>query len=145
MSATVYALAVGAYSDYHIKALFPTEELAEEAVKANKGDDRWHDESRVEAFILYDEIPERITVYRVQEVIWDNGETTDYRADESTNLPWNQWYDFNENGRPEVRYVRAPVHRNKGGRLEVSGTDQQAVNQAFGDDKAKLLAKAAGI
>jgi hypothetical protein len=140
----VWAVSQGSYSDYSVKALFPTKKLAEAARVAHAAEEEW-DEGRVEWFYLYDEVPEPVTAYYMTETLWDNGDTSDMYERAETRLPWNHWNAPPANGRPQVWFVRAPVHENKGGRLDVKGYDLQAVRQAFGDRKGMERAKRMGL
>ena len=145
MSKKMWALSSGSYSDYRVKVLFASKKLAEEAVRADNADKESWGESFSEVFEVYDTVPEMVTVHVWQEAIYDDGTTSDFRASAHSHLPWNHYWDYAENGRPKVRFVRAPMYHNRGGRLEVSGTDEQAVKQAFTDNKARILAEAQGL
>lgn len=141
----VYSLSDGEYSDYRVKALFPTRDLAERAVEAHEADpESWGYGSHIEEFWVYSEIPEKSTAYHLMADIWDDGTVGAEGLNVEQALPWNHLHGPPPK-RPNVRYVRAPIHKNKGGRLEVYGSDEQSVRQAFGDNKARILAEQAGI
>lgn len=141
----VWAITTGAYSDYSVRALFSSKRAAKQAAEANnKDEDGWHRDTEIEVFYLYDEVPVKVTEFFYQVEIWDDGRVTNERNHATTCLPWNHLWGLPK-ARPDVRYVRAPMYRDKGGRLEVRGTDEQAVKQAFSDNKARLLAEAKGV
>jgi hypothetical protein len=134
----LWALTAGSYSDYQVHALFPTKKLAEAGVEAhNKDKEAWIEGAQVETLYLYDEVPEPTTSWKYQAELWDDGLTTNEYLDSTTALPWNHLRGEAPK-RPKVRYVRAPIYNNKGGRLEVYGSDEQAVKQAFSDNKARI-------
>jgi hypothetical protein len=63
-----------------------------------------------------------------------------YRGRASTTSSRENWLAPEQLSKPVTwRWVRAPVHDGKGGRLEVYGTDEQRVRQTFSDRKAQLL------
>lgn len=144
MGDTLYALSQGAYSDYHVLALFTSKKLAEQALEAHKADEEWSRDARIEEFDLFDELPEPVTEHYYQVEIWDDGRVTNENIRQATHLPWNH-LDGTPKPRPHVRWVRAPMYRDQGGRLEVRGSDEQAVKQAFSDNKARILAEIEGI
>lgn len=138
MSKKIWALSSGVYSDYTVHALFTTKELAEQAAEVHRGhEDYRYEEPRVEEFYLYEEIPERVTIYKYQTNIWDDGTETDVRQNFETGFPWQHWRAV---VRVRSRYVRAPFHNDRGGRLEVWGTDEKAVAKTFSDKRAMIMA-----
>ncbi len=140
-----YAVVSGSYSDYTVHAIF-TNRLAALEAAVQHGQDDTYSAADVEDIVLYEDVPEKETIYRMIQTIWDDGRVQDdLRQDSDTRLPWNTWYDAPRDGRPKVRYVRAPMHKDKGGRLEVFGRDEQAVKQAFSDRKAQILAGPQGL
>lgn len=147
---TVWGLTTGSYSDYQVRALFTTRELAEQAVEAHNATDRYSwDGASVEAFTFYDYVPEQVTVWTYVVTIWEKGANKGKVAGEDlrseTDYPWKFHYDETPTRRPQVQFIRAPVHRGLGGRLVVRGTDEQAVKQAFSDNKARILAGVEGL
>jgi hypothetical protein len=141
----IYAVTTGSYSDYRVKALFTSKKLAKAAAEATAADtESWYGDASVETFHIYDEVPEKATAWYYQANLWDDGTVTEERLTSDTALPWNLLWG-EAPARPSVRFVRAPIHKNKGGRLEVRGSDEQAVKQAFSDNKARILAEKAGI
>lgn len=136
---TVWALTSGSYSDYGIEAIFTTEKAALAASKLKEDEYDWHDYN-VESFILYDEVPEEVTLYEMVEVIVDGSPSyvSTTKVTSKTKYPWMFLWGT-PRARPHVRYVRAPVYKGKAGRLEVHGNDKQAVQQAFSDQRGVIL------
>ncbi len=139
----VYAISEGSYSDYRVRAIFKTRKLAEEAIARARTVSRYDDDwNEVEEYDLYDQVPQPITTYRLTQDLWDDGtEGPEYRT-VSTAMPWD--WDVAPR-RPEVRFVRAPIHRDKGGRLEVAARTEAAARKAFRDRKARWRAEVEGI
>jgi len=134
---TVWSYSTGSYSAYQVRALFTTKEAAEAAEYAASTDE----EAFVEEFTLYDEVPERVTLYLVREWIGVSGETRDHYEVAETEFPWSIYAAYDPGGRPTVKYDRTD-YGGPGGYLVVWGVDRQAVEQAFGDRRGELLAKA---
>lgn len=143
---TVYAMSSGEYSDYAIKALFETKELAEAACIADKANDRYssYDDNRVETFYLYDEVPEPLTRYFMSVEIFDDGTTGLESERAEAGMPWSFWDDPVTN-RPQVRWHRPPYISNRGAVLSVWGSDLKGVQKAFSDRKYKILAELKGL
>lgn len=139
----------GSYSDYQVYAVFPTRGSAEEALANYQAteSDGWGGPDMVEAIPFYGpgDKPRQVVTHDWQINVWDDGTTSSPHAHDSPG-PWKdqrtEW-DFHQlypaGPRPSVRWVRAPIHNNKGGRLEVRGTDERAVAQAFSDNLARIL------
>jgi len=93
----------------------------------------------VVSYLVLDEMPEPITQYSMVEEISDANpsyiNTTVVK--EETKYEWMFWDRVPSGGR--ARYVRAPVHNSKAGRLEVKGDDKQAVQQVFSDARGVIL------
>lgn len=139
MSTTVWAVTSGSYSDYRVKALFPTEELANLAI-AN-APPYWNGYD-VEAFELFDELPANIAIYERMATIWDDGEVLnhDHVPILRVEAAWDLTYP--DRAVPvRWRWVRAPVHEQRdGGRLLVFGIDEERVMRVFSDKRAEILA-----
>jgi hypothetical protein len=141
----IYAVTTGSYSDYRVRSLFTSKKLAKTAAEATgKEDDSWYSDAEVEEFYLYDHVPEPVTEFYYQAELWDDGRVTNEHQRSETRLPWTHLWGVPPK-RPDVRYVRAPMYKGKAGRLEVRGSNEQAVKQSFSDNKARILAEKAGI
>ena len=134
----VWALSQGEYSDYSVIALFTTKKLAEEAAGLNNSD-RWS-RAFVEEFVLYDETVETVDEYKIMQDIWDaDALIPEPTVTHTVKMPWAFW-DGEPPKRAKVRWVRAPIHQGKGGRLEVRGRDRDAVVKAYTDNAARIIA-----
>lgn len=133
---TVWVVSSGDYSDYRVHCAAPSKKAAQEIVDVLNGADEW-----IKYFV--ERVPvieqaERITVYGFEAVIADAGTVCNsvLHRDE-----WNVNPLYPERLRPvTVRWVRAPIYHQAGGRLEVYGTDRDRVRKTFSDMKAQLLA-----
>lgn len=132
---TIYAIASGEYSDYRVMAVAESKELAEAWAEALRTDeDGWHDDARVEEMVFVDEPPARQHFVYLNQDLWNDGSEGDLRISESDKYPID--YEEPSPVRPRVRFVRAPVHGGKGGRLEVTGRDKQSVMKVYTEQVA---------
>lgn len=134
----VWALSKGSYSDYRVLAIFETEKDAKAALQQNHAitPDEWDQADRIEPMWYYPTgaVPQQVTRYDMNQDLWDDGTTGTFH--DRSFVEWEYDMLFYVGARPRVRQVRAPIHKGEGGRLEVRGTDQQAVRQAFSDHVA---------
>ena len=137
----IWAVTRGSYSDYRVQALFATKEQAQHhlAVARGTSGDIWNRPEDIEEFDFYDEgeEPVLVTEYSRMAEVWDDGRVTQEREGVRTEWDYDPLFG-RPTARPSVRFVRAPIHKDKGGRLEIRGTDKQAVDQAFSDNLAQL-------
>jgi hypothetical protein len=134
----VYVIASGEYSDYRVLAMVDgTEKQAEDlARRANLNND--YRDYRAEALPVVAPDVQQIVCLSMQENIWDDGTTDEHHVRLDTRWPFDLLWE--EEGRPvAAQWVRAPIHRGVGGRLEVRGTDHERVRKTFGDLRAALL------
>jgi len=136
---TVWAVTRGSYSDYKVLAIFAANADAERHLATASASGIWNRAESVEQFDFYDEgeQPELITWYERSAVILDDGSATHENESVQTDWDYDQLYGH-QTARPSVRFVRAPIYQDKGGRLEIRGTDRQAVNQSYGDNLAQI-------
>jgi hypothetical protein len=135
---TVHVISSGSYSDYRVHAVVKgskadAERLAE---RANGIKDTYHDDYEIETLPVVTPDVERVSILHIQEQIWDDGTTTDRHEQTSVEWPFDTLYDLSE---MTWRWVRAPMHKNRGGRLEVRGTDHERVRKVFSDRRAALM------
>jgi hypothetical protein len=130
----------GEYSDYSVMCVCDTKERAEQIVALYNGDSAFsYGDARVEAVIYLDREPKKLTTYFRQVQVWDDGHTDAER--ENQNVEWEFDLLWPERAKPVTwRWVRAPMHNNKGGRLEVAGTSAKRVAKVFSEKRAQLLA-----
>lgn len=139
MSESVWGIASGEYSDYRVHAVCASKAEAEDIVMRAAAYGGAYDESYfVQEFPLVSGDVERVEILRMQVTIWDDGSTTEERRDLRVEWPFNTIYE-NDAKPVHWRWVRAPIHRDKGGRLEVAGVDHERVRKVFGDRRAMLL------
>jgi hypothetical protein len=136
---TVWAVTKGDYSDHTVLCVCQTKARATLVAAAyNENNDRWG-EARVESMIWLDRTPEKIVTYQRMVEVWDDGTTSGQRESESIESEIDMLYP--ERIKPVTwRWVRAPVHDGKGGRLEVAGTDKRRVGKVFSEKRAQLIA-----
>lgn len=131
----MWAVSSGSYSDYRVLCVCATKKDAERIIA--RAADEFADEMRVEQKILADDTtaPEEILNLTVN--LWDDGTEGGHREWVRAQWPWDYGYA------PPVkwRWVRAPIHDNKGGRLEVSGSDHERVRRVFSDRRAQIKAE----
>lgn len=135
---TVNVISSGSYSDYRVHAVVEgsLKDAKRLVDRANGIRDSYHDEYVVESLPVVTADVERVSILSLQENIWDDGTTTE--AHERTNVEW-PFDALHEQGALSWRWVRAPMHKNRGGRLEVSGTDHERVRKVFSDRRAALM------
>lgn len=135
---TVWGVSRGDYSAYRVMAICDSQERAERIVGL-LADPNGYGDADAEAFIYFDRDPVRVTTYSMSCEVWDNGTTSETR--ESVRTEWEMDMLWPERNVPvSWRWVRAPIHQNKGGRLEVGGTSRTRVAKVFSDRRAELLA-----
>lgn len=140
----LWAVSTGSYSDYNVKGLFPTKDLAERAaVELSTVADSWHSDAFVESFLLWseDDMPEVITYYRVQQTWWDDNRIAEEREDIYTEYELALLWPVPSGDRPHVRWVRAPMHNGKGGRIEITGRSLEGCRKVLSEWRARWVAE----
>jgi hypothetical protein len=132
---TVFAVSSGSYSDYSVLAVFEDEKTADVWAKAiSDREDSYNTDARVErmTFVPSGAKPEIVTEFFQHVELPDGGEPQygELRSLQSYGI--DQYYGFPPT-RPQVRYVRAPCHNNKGGRLEVRGNSERVVRKVVSE------------
>lgn len=129
----------GEYSDHRVLCVCRTKKQAQEiadALNANKSGyyDAYVGTLPIATGVNY------VTTYTMQCNVWDDGTTTETSESVRTELDIDMLWPERE--RPVGwRWVRAPIHNGRGGRLEVFGTDHEAVRRTFSDRRAQLIAE----
>lgn len=129
----------GGYSDHRVLCVCPTKKQAEALVEAlNSNKSGWSD-AFIGSLPVATEV-NFVTTYTMSCEVWDDGTTTETSESVRTELDIDMlWPD---RARPVGwRWVRAPIHKSFGGRLEVFGTDHEAVRRTFSDRRAQLIAE----
>jgi hypothetical protein len=131
----MWAVASGEYSDYGIDAICGDRETAEAWAKAmNESADTCGSDHRVESieFVPAGVEPFQVTHYTRHAELYDSGKLVEH--DMRVDVEWAVGsYMGIPPSRPHVRFVRAPVYQDKGGRLEVRGASEEAVNKVFSE------------
>lgn len=136
----------GSYSDWRIHAVFETKADAKAWAAHLRGmPDSWLSDADVGRLTLVPKgvAPFTETTYSLMAELWDDGRV----GREWSNVRTESAIDHmgeRPRPRPRVRYVRAPVHANKGGRIEVEGSDEQAVRKVYSERLAMWKAGAWG-
>jgi len=135
---TVHVISSGSYSDYRVHAVVKGTKADAEALvaRANGIRDSYHDAYTVESLPTVSSDVERVSILSIQENVWDDGTTGDHYERTSVEWPFDTLYDLSE---VSWRWVRAPAHHGRGGRLEVRGTDHERVRRVFSDRRAALM------
>lgn len=139
---TIWAISSGSYSDYRVLCVVDgTKADAEELAQRMRGmsDDIWTgSDVSVEALAFVRPDVQPVEILHMRVTVWDNGTTSEERTDVRREWPFDPLY---ESGLLSWRWVRAPIHKGKGGRLEVMGTDHERVRRVFSDRRAQLMAE----
>ena len=117
----------GCYSDHQVMAVFEDEATAEawaEALRHESGG--YNTDAYVGRLTLYRIPPHLVTTWQMHVELWDDGRMQPKGPWSRTEYPLTCLYGPPPK-RPRVRYVRAPCHKNLGGRLEVIGDSEMAV------------------
>ena len=137
----IYVVSKGSYSDYRVVCACPTKGDAERvAYKLRSDPDGWSEDARVETLPVITGDVEKEELYYFTTTLWDDGRETN--KGQSTRSDWPM--DTIDEHLPVVwRWVRAPMHHDKGGRLDVHGTDRDRAAKVFSEKRAQLKADAA--
>lgn len=130
----IWVVESGSYSDYRIHAAFPDKATAKAAAALG---DQYHVASLPELTMADLSL---VIVLRMDINIWDDGTESQERANVRTEVPFDMLYPEDEKP-AHWRWVRAPIHENKGGRLEVSGTDHERVRKLYTELRGRLHAE----
>lgn len=143
MSGHVWLVSSGSYSGYRVHCAAPSKKAAKDIVSVMNGADSnpyvdYYEDYFVEQVPVIEKA-ERVTVYGLEVVISDAGTVREESVRDRDE--WNVSPLYPERLRPvTIRWVRAPCHDGRAGRLEVYGTDRERVRKTFSDMRAQLLA-----
>lgn len=138
ISKGMWAVSSGSYSDYRVMAVCDSKQRAEKAASVLNSEGGYG-EAFAEEIRYLDHDPKQYTIHSINENLWDNGTSSEHH--ESQRTEWEHDLMFPEHVRPVGwRWVRAPMHDNKGGRLEVYGTSLKRVQKVFSDKTAEIRA-----
>jgi hypothetical protein len=131
-----FAVSSGSYSDYSVHAVCEDEATAERWAEALRSDSEgWHSDAVVEELplIAAGTKPAKQTTVHLSQTLWDDGHEEERHVSETSEYPIVSLYGPPPR-RPSVRFVRAPIHKNRGGRLEIRGRTESAVLKVYGDE-----------
>jgi len=136
----VWVVSRGEYSDYRVLCAVKggkadAETLAARA-NAAAGHDLYGDGYTVEVLAVVAPDVQKVELLTLQAEIHDDGRVKDLDPRYRVEWPFDPLYDT---PRLRWRWVRAPMYRDKGGRLEVWGTDHERVRRVFSDRRAMLM------
>lgn len=138
MSKKLYSVTSGSYSDYQVHAVFARKQDAEQAIREapEKGFRDGYEISEMPYFPS-GALPVVATLHFISENWWDDESRTQYneRSEVVSELDpsWHTWPD-----RPYVRFVRAPMHKDKGGRIEITVLDDMNLaRKVYSDNKVQ--------
>lgn len=135
----MWAVSSGSYSDYGVLFVCKSEEVAQAwADRLNR--EPKYDPYFVEEFPVVTADTGRVSELRLAVEIANDGtemQRGNPRTAEriNTGFPW----EVGTTKKVEWRWVRAPMYRDKGGRLEVWGLDHERVRKVFSDRRAWLM------
>lgn len=132
----MWAVSTGVYSDYRVCAVFEKQDDAENWAQAIGDEARVEQIMHVPAGVR----PFKQTVYGQSANLWDNGEVVLQDVWSHTDYPIDSLFGEVPT-RPKVRYVRAPIHRNKGGRVDIAGPTAASVAKVMNE---RIMAWKAG-
>lgn len=139
MAEKVWAVSTGSYSDYHVLCVCRSREAAEAvAEKLAAEDGGWYRDAFVESLVMVDATVQPTLVLHLDCNLFDDGGVSETYERVSSTWPFGP--DSDKAVRVGWRWVRAPIHRGRGGRLEVWGTDHKRVRKAFSDRRAEIRA-----
>lgn len=132
----VYVISSGEYSDYRVVCACPSKEDAEQlAARMNGGRSGDYYEYQVEELALLPGDVQQVETLRLSTTLWDDGRETDTWDRRDVDWPTGT-YDHQPVG---WRWVRAPMHRNRGGRLDVWGINHERVRKVYGERRALFM------
>lgn len=131
-----WVIARGSYSDYRVLCACPSKKDAK-TLAARFNSTETYEQAGIEWLPEFDGQTERVEILLLSTTLWDDGSETEQRESFRTEWPFDGIYDHKP---VNWRWVRAPCHHEKGGRLDVSGTDHERVRRVFSDKRAEIIA-----
>ena len=126
----VLVISSGSYSDYRVHAVIDGTRDEAEALAQRAGLGHY-DEYRIETLPVVKPDVQRVSVLLLTATVWDQDAlVTDQHERTETTWPFDSVWDVVD---VSWRWVRAPMHQGKGGRLDVHGTDHERVRKVFSD------------
>lgn len=134
----IYVVSSGTYSDYSVLVACPSKKDADLLAQRYAASGGYgYDDARVEWLPIVPGDVQQVTVLHMSTTLWDDGSETDTR--ERLTVKWPFELDDPKHADCTWRWVSAPMHHGKGGRLDVHGTDHERVRKVLGDQRALLI------
>lgn len=132
----MWVVSAGSYSDYRVLAVCDCKKTAVKLVdRYNAGGSYGY--ARVESLSYVDDPNiSRVEVLSMSTTLWDDGSEDVQDNQFRVEWPFEPLYTHED---CVWRWVRAPIHGGKGGRLDVYGTDHERVRKVFGERRALLI------
>lgn len=137
MSKTMHVISKGDYSDYRVLAVCKSKKVAKRlAARYNAREASEYYQARVEE-IYYVDDPDikRVETLEITINLWDDGTENEAHQSYRVEWPFDTLFELTE---CSWRWVRAPIHKGLGGRLEVRGTNHELVLKVYGEKRAML-------
>lgn len=134
---TMWVLSSGSYSDYRVHAVCDSKATAKRiAARAKATKSAWRSEYEIEELAYVDD-PDLKPVETLDLAvdIYDDGRESEPRESFRVEWEFDPLYELSD---CLWRWVRAPIHNGRGGRLEVRGTDHERVRKVFGERRALI-------
>lgn len=133
------ALVSGEYSDFHVVGICLSKKDAKEAMlRINAEEGNSYNSVDIDRYPVLDGTVHKVDVLRMSRTFWDDGrEEKGYGGREYIQREW----DYENPTGLSWLWVRAPVHNNKGGRLDIQGSDHERVRKVFGELCGRLRDK----
>lgn len=131
----IAAVTEGSYSDYRVLAVCECADTAKAWADAVGGSVEWID------VLPAGMPPTKDTIYSYSVTFWDDGRIEKGRINADTKWSICHWQGAPPT-RPRLRFVRAPCHGGKGGRLDIVASSAEACLKVASDRKAMWLAGA---
>jgi len=138
-SKKVYGISTGKYSDYSVLCICPSKKEAKKLVNTlNSDPESSHHDCRIEEFVVCDSaVKKNNNILTLSVELMDDGTERRSTSNALTKYP----FDWNGDPGPcRWRWVRAPMYHNKGGRLEVYGTNHTRIRKVFTEKRAMIKA-----
>lgn len=133
----IYAVSSGSYSDYRVLCVCPTKADAEVVAAKLRGDKGgWRYDADVEEFVMVTADVEKVPLLIMSTTLWDDGRESEVSERIEHEWPFDSIHDVIP---MSWRWVRAPMHHGRGGRLDLAGTDHALVRKTYADKRAEIL------
>jgi hypothetical protein len=135
-----WGVSTGSYSDYRMLCICPSKRDAQAVAAKMRADKHgWRRDARVEPLPVVTADVKKVDILMLTVTLWDDGSESE--AGERVRSEWPFDALLDDAVPVSWRWVRAPCHNNRGGRLDVAGTDHVRVRKTFSEKRAQLVAE----